>query len=302
MTNKKLEIINKIVWWIPIRSLRNTVRNKLRGYYSKLKLKIQISTKDKEKFLDIISILKENDALILSYPQHKLHSKTNKNTIIIKSYYDGRCILGQLWILWHRDDIDDIEIKADTKDFVHRSNLLDTYLDNKDLKGIEIGTVLYHSLGIKSIFIDHTDSLDMLYRKREIKTFGKALKIDVVAFGDDLPFEDNSLDYVLTSHVIEHFYDPIKTLKEWYRVIKQGGYIAMIVPDKLRNDNNPTSTSLQELIDRHSSPAPEWYDSHHAQYDLESMLELCKYMNFNVVETQDPDDRYGNGFTIIIQK
>lgn len=288
--------INTIVWWIPIKSLRNIVRTKLLLFFA---VKIEISTQDKEKFLEIISILKKNNTLVL--PPRKLDSKIT-NTIIVKTY-DARCILGELWILWHRDDIDDIEIKANTKDFVHRSNLLDTYLNKKNLKGIEIGSVLYHSLGINSIFVDYTDSLDIPYRKYELKTFGKTLNIDVVAFGDDLPFEDNSLDYVLTSHVIEHFYDPIKALKEWFRVIKPGGYIAMIVPHKLRNDGHVNATSVKKIIDRHfSTPPSEFIDTHHAQYDLESMLELCKYMNFNVVEAQDPDDRYGNGFTIIIQK
>nr|WP_300370618.1 methyltransferase domain-containing protein [Brachyspira sp.] len=32
--------------------------------------------------------------------------------------------------------------------------------------------------------------------------------------GDDLPFKDNAVDFVFVSHIFEHFYDPIKALKE----------------------------------------------------------------------------------------
>jgi len=42
-----------------------------------------------------------------------------------------------------------------------------------------------------------------------------------IALGDELPFKDSSLDYVLSSHVIEHFFNPIKALLEWNRVIKK---------------------------------------------------------------------------------
>ena len=56
--------------------------------------------------------------------------------------------------------------------------------------------------------------------------------VDVVASGDDLwMFKDNSLDFVVASHSLEHFPDTKRTLKEWDRVLKPGGVIAFIVPD-----------------------------------------------------------------------
>jgi ubiquinone/menaquinone biosynthesis C-methylase UbiE len=48
--------------------------------------------------------------------------------------------------------------------------------------------------------------------------------VDIVAPGDKLPFANNSLDYVLSSHVLEHFWDPIKTIKEWLRVVRPGKF------------------------------------------------------------------------------
>ena len=50
--------------------------------------------------------------------------------------------------------------------------------------------------------------------------------------GDDLwMFENESLDYVVASHSLEHFADTKKTLKEWDRVLKKGGTLGIIVPD-----------------------------------------------------------------------
>jgi ubiquinone/menaquinone biosynthesis C-methylase UbiE len=77
--------------------------------------------------------------------------------------------------------------------------------------------------------------------------------VHLVASGDALPFKDSTLDYVLSSHVIEHFFDPMKALKEWDRVIRPGGYIFLIVPHRDRTfDRHREATPLAELIDRHS--------------------------------------------------
>lgn len=48
---------------------------------------------------------------------------------------------------------------------------------------------------------------------------------------DDLSiFADESLDGCYSSHLLEHMADPGKTLREWARVIKPGGYLTLYVP------------------------------------------------------------------------
>lgn len=39
----------------------------------------------------------------------------------------------------------------------------------------------------------------------------------------NLPYEDNSFDFVISDQVIEHLEDPKKAIKESYRVLKKGG-------------------------------------------------------------------------------
>lgn len=40
------------------------------------------------------------------------------------------------------------------------------------------------------------------------------------------------LDFVFSSHCLEHMHDPVHALKEWYSILKPGGYLFIIVPDE----------------------------------------------------------------------
>lgn len=82
---------------------------------------------------------------------------------------------------------------------------------------------------------------------------------DIVCSGDDLNvFEDESLDYVVQRHNLEHYQDPIKALQEWIRVLKPGGILGMVVPDDEVIDTIGmdkthkhafTRSSLQRILD-----------------------------------------------------
>ena len=126
------------------------------------------------------------------------------------------------------------------------SPLATKYLEN--LHGIEIGASTQNSFGLKrSINVDFSDEQGGLWQD----TNCEPATVNIVAFGDDLPFKDNTLDYVLTSHVIEHFFDPVKALREWHRIIKPGGYIFIIAPHKDRTFDKPREvTPVAELLDR----------------------------------------------------
>ncbi|MFT3755791.1 MAG: methyltransferase domain-containing protein [Pseudoxanthomonas sp.] len=44
-------------------------------------------------------------------------------------------------------------------------------------------------------------------------------------------FADGSLDFVFSSHVLEHMVNPLGVLKNWWRKLASGGAIACVVPD-----------------------------------------------------------------------
>lgn len=62
---------------------------------------------------------------------------------------------------------------------------------------------------------------------------GQISEADFCASGDELTmFLDNELDFVVARHNLEHYVDVIKTLKEWRRVLKQDGILAVVLPDE----------------------------------------------------------------------
>ena len=178
------------------------------------------------------------------------------------------------------------------------------YLDG--LKGIEIGGSAHNSFGLDTINVDKSGSMDTIFKKEEHNLCGTMLPVDVVSEGDNLPFDDNSFDFVLSSHVLEHFYDPIKAILEWQRVARK--YVFIIVPHKCRTfDKDRTDTPVSELIDRHYSPIAEYQDAdtnddgdHWSVWTPTTFLNLMDYFNFNVIHYEHTDDKVGNGFTVII--
>jgi len=173
------------------------------------------------------------------------------------------------------------------------------------LRGLEIGGSAHNPFGLRTLNVDWIDDPFNPFKQEEIALCGRYLPVDIVAPGDDLPFKDNSIDFVISSHVIEHFYDPIKTIQEWLRVVRPGGYVYMIVPHKERTfDSIHPRTVLAELIQRHEQPNPPIPD-HHGHYSIwitEDFIDLCRYYSWPICAIQDVDDKVGNGFTIVIQK
>jgi predicted SAM-dependent methyltransferase len=52
------------------------------------------------------------------------------------------------------------------------------------------------------------------------KGYKNILKHDLNIF--PYPFEDNSFDFILYSHVVEHLYSPVLSLDECFRILKPG--------------------------------------------------------------------------------
>lgn len=57
--------------------------------------------------------------------------------------------------------------------------------------------------------------------------------------GMKLPFADESVDAIFTSHVLEHVENYKNTIQNWYRVLKIGGYIVCIVPHQYLYEKRP---------------------------------------------------------------
>jgi ubiquinone/menaquinone biosynthesis C-methylase UbiE len=59
--------------------------------------------------------------------------------------------------------------------------------------------------------------------------FGNRLLFETQS-GEKLNYADNSFDRVIATHVLEHIYQPHLALKEWRRVVKNGGILSILIP------------------------------------------------------------------------
>ena len=181
------------------------------------------------------------------------------------------------------------------------STTVHKYLDG--LRGIEIGGALHNSFGVNVLNVDYCDPPAGNGSDEQV---GEFMPIHVVAPGNNLPFKDKTFDFVVSSHVIEHFFDVIGTLKEWERVATK--YIVIIAPHKDRcNDKDRPTTKIRELWDRHTGRTTESevgdasVDDHHNVWTTEAFKQLCDFLNYEVVEYLDVDDKVGNGFLFVIK-
>lgn len=177
------------------------------------------------------------------------------------------------------------------------SKFVTSYL--KGLQGIEIGASSHNNYRLDAINVDRYADMDTIYKQEERRLAMRAAKVDVVAPGDDLPFDGNSYDFVFSSHVLEHFPDPVRALLEWQRVARR--YVVCVVPHKERTfDADRPLTTAEELLERYHARFTSDEDKHWSVWTCESFLELCDRIGLKVVGHVDPDDKVGNGFVVAI--
>src|SRR5438045_1046224 len=86
--------------------------------------------------------------------------------------------------------------------------------------GVEIGAGNSLVPGIWPLYVDSVT-----------ETGAESRRADYYGDACLLPFHDHSLAYVVCSHGLEHVTNPVTALAEWYRVLRPGGIIYLVVPD-----------------------------------------------------------------------
>lgn len=105
--------------------------------------------------------------------------------------------------------------------------------------GVEIGAFKTPIDGIQPIYVDKFHEFA-----------GERCLADFYGEACSLPFHSNSLDYVASSHVLEHVSNPIKAICEWYRVLRPGGIMYVVVPDRRFTwDHHRALTPVAHMLD-----------------------------------------------------
>jgi SAM-dependent methyltransferase len=116
------------------------------------------------------------------------------------------------------------------------NNILTNITNNK--LGVEIGgpsstgNIIYMNatcmdnviFSKDTVWSNHTDEYYYYYNKKGKVIINDAVNITHVA--------NECYDFVFSSHSLEHIANPLKAVNVWLRIIKNGGYISIIVPEK----------------------------------------------------------------------
>jgi SAM-dependent methyltransferase len=102
-----------------------------------------------------------------------------------------------------------------------------------------------------TVWASHPDTYVFHPRKKPGKT--------ILCEGSDLAsIPDGSYGFVLSSHNLEHFANPIKALKEWERVVRPDGYLVLVLPFYAKTfDHRRRPTEVNHLFGDFERNTPE---------------------------------------------
>lgn len=157
------------------------------------------------------------------------------------------------------------------KDHIERNNIRDPIIVEAGCGTGHVLEEIANKISTKSLI--GIDPLEWWLDKarNRLKDRAKLIK----GFAEDLPFENNSVDFAICTEVIEHVISPAIVLRELRRVVKKGGLIIVTIPnEKLINKLKDVADLFKVYkklffnIPRHNED--EW---HLHSFDLKSFKE-----------------------------
>jgi SAM-dependent methyltransferase len=186
------------------------------------------------------------------------------------------------------------------------------------LHGLEIGAASHNPFGLQTRNVASLEDYEFYAGAQE--RMGEApAPVDIWGTADSILVPDESEDFILSSHVVEHLPNVIAAFQEWNRVVRAGGYIFLIVPrrDALPEDAGRPITPLKHFLqdyhqhataDSHSvEGVPGGRMGHYHVFEPQSLVEVVDWMNaqrlcdWYLVAREDVDTKVGNGFTLVFR-
>lgn len=131
-----------------------------------------------------------------------------------------------------------------------RGEIAERYLSGE---GIEIGALhipLRTPPGVRVRYVDYWPVTQQRERYDELG-WVELVPVDIIDDGQVLrTLPDESFDFVVANHVIEHCEDPLGTLEAWLRVLRPGGVVYVGVPDKRYTfDRHRAETAVDHVVE-----------------------------------------------------
>lgn len=132
--------------------------------------------------------------------------------------------------------------------------------------GIEIGAlhmpmVIPSSASVK--YIDRMCVADLREQYPELNNL-PLVEADIVDNGEELgTIADESLDFVIAAHMIEHTQNPLGALENWLRVVKPGGIIFLAVPHRDHTFDADRHLTTWEHVWNDYREGPQWSRRQH---------------------------------------
>lgn len=136
-------------------------------------------------------------------------------------------------------------------------------------KGLEIGALHRpFDLDAHVTYLDYDKTESLRHAYRNDPRVGEIRQVQLVWKGVAYPFlDDNAFDFVINSHVLEHVANPGRVIEEWLRVIRPGGVLYMVVPDKDHTFDRPRAlTPIAHLMDDFESRLDKIPLEHYEDY------------------------------------
>lgn len=178
-------------------------------------------------------------------------------------------------------------------------------------KGIELGAAAHNPFGLENCENIAPAEDETFFSESQIMMCGKSAKIDRYGTANNIPVLDNSQDYIISSHVVEHVPDLIGAFLEWNRVLTDTGIIFMIFPKRnaLQSDAGRELSTIADFEHGHQNPQRTIdTDKHIWVFTLQSMIDLITYCNdayslgWEIIETEETDSKVGNGHTVVCRR
>jgi glycosyltransferase involved in cell wall biosynthesis/SAM-dependent methyltransferase len=186
------------------------------------------------------------------------------------------------------------------------------------LTGLEIGAAAHNPFGLRTRNVALSEANEF-YAEHSREEIIVPVAVDIWAAADNIPVPDRSEDFIVSSHVVEHLPNLIAAFIEWDRILRDGGYVFMVVPLKgaLPADESRELTPLSHFVEDYNQKitldthpidgVPGGRAGHYHTFTPDSLLEVVHFVRqknhcaWELLAREDIDTKVGNGFTLVFK-